>query len=118
MQKLRCGTEALYIFLLLLLIWVNDHLSNWLWLKDLAKALNKEYRYRFYHERNHKSYEVILTLGSSLLVNLGLTERPQALPDEFKNTDLVQAYWIYYKERKRHLTHWTKREIPVWFMKR
>jgi len=97
-------------------LWANESLSNWLWLKDLTKALNKEYQYRFNHEKNHKSYEVILTLDPPLLVDLGLTKRPQALPDEFKQKDPVEAYRTYYKIRKGHLAHWTKRETPAWFI--
>ena len=50
------------------------------------------------------------------MIDLGLTRRPQALPDEFKQTDPIKAYRQYYKARKSHLAQWTKREIPVWFL--
>ena len=97
-------------------LWANQSLSNWLWLKQLSGALNEEYKYRFNHKKNHKSYDVVLKLQNPSIIDLGLTERPQALPDEFKQTDPVKAYRQYYKARKLHLAQWTKREIPVWFL--
>lgn len=96
-------------------IWANESLSNWLWLKDLAKALNDEYKYRFNHEKNHKSYDVILNLEVPSIIDHGLTERPQVMPDEFKQVDPVKAYRAYYKARKREIARWTKRDIPAWF---
>ena len=99
-------------------IWANESLSNWLWLKELAYALNKEYQYRFNHQKNHKSYDVILTLKSPPVIDLGLTKQPQVLPEEFKQVDPVRAYRAYYKDCKRHLAQWTKREVPSWFLKR
>ena len=96
-------------------LWANESLSNWLWLKDLATALNKEYQYRFDHQKNHKSYDVILSLENPPLPELGLTKRPQAMPHEFKQTNPVKAYRAYYKNCKRHLAYWTKRSTPEWF---
>ncbi|MGV3740129.1 MAG: hypothetical protein ACO1N3_02400 [Gammaproteobacteria bacterium] len=97
-------------------LWANHSLSNWLWLKDLASALNEEYKYRFNHQKNHKSYEVIQSLVIPPLIDLGLTERPLAMPDEFKQSDPVKAYRNYYKIAKSHLAKWTKRDIPDWFL--
>ncbi len=97
-------------------LWANHSLSNWLWLKQLAGALNEEYKYRFNHKKNHKSYDVIQALQNPTIIDLGLTERPQVLPDEFRQTDPVRAYRQYHKARKQHLAQWTKREIPAWFL--
>lgn len=97
-------------------LWANESLSNWLWLKKLAYALNEEYKYRFNCKSNHKSYDVISSLEIPPILDRGLTERPQALPDEFKQEDPVKAYRQYYKMRKQHLGHWTKRDIPDWFL--
>lgn len=96
-------------------IWANESLSNWYWIKALAAALNDEYRYRFNHHQNHRSYDVILSLPMPPIPDRGLTERPQALPDEFKATDPLQAYRAYYRCRKAHLAKWTNRSRPTWF---
>ncbi len=82
----------------------------------MACALNEEYKYRFNRKGNHKSYEVILSLAIPPIVDQGLTERPQVFPDEFKQEDPVNAYRQYYKMRKHHIRHWTKRDIPDWFL--
>lgn len=97
-------------------LWANESLSNWLWLKKLAEALNNEYKYRFNKELNHKSYDVILNLEIPPIIDRGLTERPQVLPDEFKQEDPVKAYRLYYKMRKQSFAHWTKRKTPNWFL--
>lgn len=97
-------------------IWVNQSLSNWLWLKALASALNDEYKYRFNHTKNHKSFDVILSLETPPIPDLGLTERPQALPEELKQKDPIQAYRQYYQAHKQHLAQWTKRKKPNWFV--
>ena len=97
-------------------LWANQSLANWLWLKDLATALNDEYKYRFNQTKNHKSFDVIQRLKFPSRQNIGLTERPQALPDEFKQDDPIQAYRAYYQSRKQHLAQWTKRGKPDWFI--
>jgi len=97
-------------------LWVNESLANWSWLVELAAALNKEYRYRFNHHINHKSYDVIRSLPLPPLADLGITPRPQVLPEEFKQRDPVQAYRAYYRDRKRSIARWTKRPIPEWFL--
>lgn len=97
-------------------VWANQSLANWLWLKDLAAALNDEYKYRFNHTKNHKSFDVILQLQAPPIPNIGITKRPQALPDEFKDEDPIQAYRQYYQVSKKHLAKWTKREKPDWFV--
>jgi len=97
-------------------VWANKSLSNWVWLRDLARALNNEYRYRFNHNKNHKSFDVILSLSVPPIADLGLTEMSQALPDEFKGTNAINAYRQYYVFRKSHLAQWTKRSTPKWFL--
>ena len=84
-------------------VWANQSLSNWNWLKMLAEALNQEYKYRFNHDRNHKSYDVIVTLNPPPIIDLGLTERPQVMPDEYKNKRPEIAYRQYFVARKLHL---------------
>ena len=96
-------------------IWANQSLSNWLWLKNLAKALNQEYQYRFCHDINHKSYDVITKLNQPPIPDLGLTEISQVMPLEYKDKNPVTAYREYYIARKFHLAKWTKRETPYWF---
>ena len=97
------------------MVWANQSLSNWIWLKNLAAALNQEFRYRFNHDKNHKSYDVIASLQRPPIPDLGLTEMPQVMPEEYKHKNPVIAYRQYFTARKFHLAKWTKRETPYWF---
>jgi hypothetical protein len=53
--------------------WLRDSLANYLWLVDLTKSLNNEYKYRYEHDNNHKSYDAIKDLPLPDLPNIGLT---------------------------------------------
>ena len=38
----------------------------------------------------------------------------QAMPDECKREDAVEAYKEYYRKHKRHIAAWKNRDIPEW----
>jgi hypothetical protein len=91
-------------------------IQNWRWLKRLATELNKEYKYRFNHKKNHKSFSVIKKLKEPPLPNIGLTEFAQAMPNIYKiKGDAVQAYRNYYVGIKRPIATWKRRRIPKWY---
>ena len=95
--------------------WVAESRQNaeWLWL--LADALNCEYKDRFNHERNHKSWDVIEPIWRAIktLPNVGLTPYAQAMPDEFKCDDAVEAYRAYYKSKS--FAQWRHTVEPYWW---
>lgn len=96
-------------------IWARQSLANWKWLRDLTAALNEEYKFRFDKKVNHKSYDVILTLKLPNIPDIGITERPQTMPSEFKiQGDPITAYRNYYIYAKQHILSWKKRSKPLW----
>lgn len=96
-------------------IWAGESLDNWFWLRELCYALNEEYQFRFEHSISHKSAIVASGLESPELPSLGITERPQAMPDKYRVAgDPVSAYRNYYLGEKRHLLKYTKRGLPYW----
>ena len=97
-------------------VWSNESIANWLWLKDLACALNKEYLYRFNHVNNHRSYDVIQSLILPPLPNIALTERPQVMPPEYRHVSPIEAYRHYFSCCKSHLAQWRKRPVPTWYL--
>lgn len=97
-------------------LWANQSIANWLWLKELAQALNQEYLYRFNHVVNHRSYDVIQLLTLPPLPNIGLTERPQVMPLEYQDDSPIEAYRRYFVCRKSHIAKWTKRPVPAWYL--
>lgn len=96
-------------------LWVCESLSNWLWLRDLCKALNEEYRYRYDKLVNHRSYDVVKELPIPDMADIGLTTFRLAMPDDAKVDDPIQSYRNCYTMHKRHLAKWKKRPVPHWY---
>jgi hypothetical protein len=99
-------------------LWAGESLENWLWLKDLAQALNQEYCYRYNRLVDHRSYTVITQLPTPPLPQKGLTEHAQAMPEEYRVPgNAVKAYRAFYRGTKAHFACWSKRPAPAWFKK-
>lgn len=97
-------------------LWAGRSLSNWVWLRDLALALNQEYRYRFEKDRDHRSASVVDDLPLPPIDDLGLTEFAQAMPERYRvPNDAVRAYRAFYIGEKARFARWTGREEPPWF---
>ena len=95
--------------------WVRSSMSNYLWLLNLVKALNTEYRFRYDKQVNHKSYDVVQTLPLPDISDIGMTDFARAMPDEYKILDnVVCSYRFYYKFGKTNILHYTKRNSPSW----
>ena len=95
--------------------WVRSSLSNYLWLLNLVKALNTEYRFRYDKQVNHKSYDVVQTLPLPNIPDIGSTDFARAMPDEYKiDNDVIFSYRFYYKFGKTNILHYTKRNSPSW----
>ena len=62
-------------------------------------------------------HSVIMTLCAPPIADLGLTEMPQVMPEEYKDKNPVIAYRQYFITRKFHLAKWTARDVPQWFKK-
>ena len=95
-------------------LWVRESQSNWIWLKNLARALNEEFKYRFGHKEDHLSWQKIKDLGPPDIVDKGLTPFAQAMPEDCKQQDAVEAYRDYYRNYKEELFSWKKRSRPDW----
>lgn len=97
-------------------LWILKSLSNWRWLRDLASALNDEFKFRYNRTVNHKSFDVISELEEPNIEDKGLTPFSLAMPEEFKDPDPVQAYRNYYAGAKYKFATWKNREIPEWYI--
>lgn len=95
-------------------LWVQESLDNWLWLQDYVALMYEEYRYRY--GKTHKSCELAKILPKPSLPSVGLTEFKKSVPQEFKELDVVEAYRKYFIKYKQHLKHYTKRDIPYWWI--
>ncbi len=98
-------------------VWAGASLDNWRWLRSLVVALNKEYQYRFQHEKPHRSTDVALSLPLTPIPSFGITERPQTMPEHYKIPgNPVAAYRQFYLNEKKHLFKYTKRAVPPFIL--
>ena len=100
-------------------LWAGQSVQHAQWLYDLTRALNDEYKYRFNHNKDHKSFAMLEYVSMQGLLNYyipddGFSPPPQAMPDYLKSADAVFSYRLYYKLEKTHLLQYTKRERPDW----
>lgn len=93
-------------------VWTRASLSNWLWLRDMTLALCAEYTFRY--GKTHKGEGVCLSLPMPKLPDNGRTPFAQAVPEEYRDADAVQAYRRYYNAEKRGLFQWKNRPAPDW----
>ena len=98
-------------------VWSRQRFANYEWLYHHGMALARECTYRW--GTNHKSKEVIEECWSQVSTRMfaeegHMTPFAQAMPEEFRGNDPVEAYRRYYREAKRPLHRWTKREPPTW----
>jgi hypothetical protein len=98
-------------------LWVEESYDNFTWLRELALALNNEYRYRYDKDCDHKSIAVLDDIARHKYASVGLTEFAQAMPDQYKVPgDAVQAYRQFYIGEKLGFARWTMRQTPEWIM--
>jgi len=93
-------------------LWAGETVDNYNHLLYLAKELCKEYTYRY--GKVHKCQNVIAKIGKPpvKLTKRGNTAPAQAMPDQYKNTDPIQAYRDYYLHEKQRFAVWKNRPIP------
>ena len=98
-------------------IWARESLQNYTWLYYHFYALCQEYTNRY--DRQHLSFTKLNHILCEAPINIpdiGLTTMPQAMPDEYKNSDPVKAYRDYVVNEK-HYAQWNKipDRQPTWW---
>jgi hypothetical protein len=96
-------------------IWVRESVANFLYLIELTFSINEEWKERYDHTHDMKAWEVIKSLPVPNLPDIPMTPFAQAMPDEYKNPDAVEAYRAYYNGAKQHIASWKHQETPPWF---
>lgn len=102
--------------------WAGASAQNWLWLRQYATELRREYYLRF--GRHHASAEVIgfiLNCGGVVFDTHRQTPFAQAMPESCRADDAVHAYRRYYAAHKRRgkdgrpLATWERSTTPAWW---
>ena len=87
-------------------IWARRSAQNYEWLYRHFVALSEEYTKRYGKE--HLTYTKCkdkLNILPGGMLETGLTDMPQCMPDEYKAECSVQAYWNYYIGDKSHIAN-------------
>jgi hypothetical protein len=97
--------------------WIRESGANYRWAWHLYVALLTEFTNR--RGKSHKSGELIHELAHTPhgMPELGLTPFPQAMPDEYKHEDAVEAYRAYYMGDKAAFAkwEWPTAQTPRWW---
>jgi len=94
-------------------LWGGMNKRNFTWLWWFGVALCAEYEYRY--GRKHACVDVLYDIACQCWNDLPdgeYTDPPQAMPDEYKDPDVIQAYRKYYYYEKSRFAKWTKRPRP------
>ena len=97
-------------------IWTRKTSANYQYMHEMWIALCKEYTLRY--NKKHLTQiklESILCNHPDNIPQGDLTELPQAMPDDAKMPNVVDAYRNYYNVYKSSFAQWTNRKAPEWF---
>ncbi|MFA6613180.1 MAG: pyrimidine dimer DNA glycosylase/endonuclease V [Endomicrobiia bacterium] len=98
--------------------WSRESLGNFNWLLKHTKSLLEEYNVRYY--KHHKCNEILdwINKNKSKLKfhKIKITAFVQAMPEQYKKTDPVEAYRDYYKGGKYKIAVWKNVLAPNWFI--
>jgi hypothetical protein len=99
-------------------VWTREAMGNYHWLIEHGLALADEYRYRY--GKTHKSEEVIRWCDTNWhrapIPHDDRTPFAQAMPEQYRQYDAVEAYRAYYLGSKSRFAQWSKtRPAPYWW---
>lgn len=95
--------------------WLIESLDNWLWLKEYAQLVQKEYQYRF-GEDKIRFDNILERLVAPPLDSKGITRLNKGITCHYSSMNMINAYRQYFIDYKQHLKQYTRREVPDWFI--
>lgn len=100
-------------------IWARTSMDNYLWLCSLGLELCKEYTYRYGKVHACQPYiEEMFDIVPDI-PDIGFTPPAQAMPDEYKDDNPIEAYRTYYLHDKARMLSWKGRVAdripPDWY---
>lgn len=97
-------------------VWCRHNINNYMWLYKLFVSLCNEYTFRY--GKMHKTDVLlrdILKIPPKNISHSCFTPPTLAMPEKYKNSNIVLAYRRYYIAEKYKFAKWTKRNRPNWF---
>lgn len=94
-------------------VWARETFTNYLWLYSLWQELCKEYTHRYGRVHlTQEKLEDILSLPPQNIKDGPFTKMPQAMPDDVKMPNSIDAYRNYYRTYKMDMSRYTNRDRP------
>lgn len=96
-------------------VWVRQSAANYRWLYDHLHAMIHEYAYRY--GKLHKCNDLLYPLFNvpDNIPQVPFSAPPPAMDTKYIiSEDAVENYRNYYREGKKHLHGWKKRQVPNW----
>ncbi|HZH28870.1 MAG TPA: hypothetical protein VEY95_16980 [Azospirillaceae bacterium] len=94
-------------------LWVGDTHRNFLFTLVYAKASAREWEYRFGKPHAGALRLPTYEAHAHVIPDGPLTVPPLCMPDEHKRGDPVESYRTYYRQAKRAMARWTRRDEPA-----
>jgi hypothetical protein len=93
-------------------VWVRSSMQHYKWLSMLGIFLCLEYTKRY--KKVHKTQAIMenLFMYTPDIIDRGWNDPPQAMPDEFKQENTVEAYREYYRVVKKDILAYNYTKIP------
>jgi hypothetical protein len=96
--------------------WCAENIANFEYALNLGLELCKEYTFRYY--KIHKCQSI---LESFLILKYSipdgkLTAFKLCMPEIYHTEDAVESYRRYYLKEKRHISNWSRRNKPDWWI--
>ena len=97
--------------------WAMETTDNYYWLFGHGLELCSEYtkRYNKIHGLQRLYDNFLFSLPMSIKYGK-LTPFAQAMPDQYKCSDAVQAYRNYYLNEKSRFAKWKNSQVPEWYL--
>jgi len=97
-------------------VWARETVANYVWLYDLWLELCAEYTHRYgkVHMTQQKLEDILSKPPSNIKAG-EKTTMPQAMPDDAKMKNSIEAYRNYYNIYKSYMASWKKRNTPFWY---
>lgn len=96
-------------------VWVRQSYKNYLWLYNHLEEMIREYLYRY--GKRHKCCSLLdhLCVIPNNIPRVPFSPPPPAMDAKYIiSEDAVENYRNYYREGKKHLHGWKKRQVPNW----
>ena len=97
-------------------MWARETDANYHWLFHLFDGAQREYTHRYGKRHAASRLNEFLSRAPSKIRRGQLTPFPQAMPDEYKTADAVEAYRRFYAGSKARFAKWTNTPVPDWFL--